>query len=71
MAIYQARAPEGLVGADIMFQTVSVGATENALMAAALASGQTRLINAAREPGDNRFGRLFDQNGRADHGSWH
>ena len=46
----QARAPEGLVGADIMFQTVSVGATENALMAAVLASGQTRLINAAREP---------------------
>ena len=46
----QARAPEGLKGADIMFQTVSVGATENALMAAVLAKGQTRLINAAREP---------------------
>lgn len=46
----QARAPDGLVGADIMFQTVSVGATENALMASVLATGQTRLINAAREP---------------------
>ena len=46
----QARAPDGLKGADIMFQTVSVGATENALMAAVLAKGQTRLINAAREP---------------------
>ena len=46
----QARAPQGLKGADIMFQTVSVGATENAMMAAALAKGQTKLINAAREP---------------------
>ena len=46
----QARAPQGLKGADIMFQTVSVGATENAMMAAVLASGQTKIINAAREP---------------------
>ena len=44
----QARAPQGLKGADIMFQTVSVGATENAMMAAVLASGQTKIINAAK-----------------------
>ena len=45
-----ARAPKGLTGAEIVFPKVSVGATENLLMAAALARGETRLINAAREP---------------------
>jgi UDP-N-acetylglucosamine 1-carboxyvinyltransferase len=45
-----ARAPKGLVGAEVVFPKVSVGATENLLMAAALARGETRLINAAREP---------------------
>ena len=33
-----------------MFPFVSVGATENLLMAASLADGQTVLANAAREP---------------------
>lgn len=46
----QARAPNGLVGAQIVFPFVSVGATENAMMAAALAKGTTRLVQAAREP---------------------
>src|ERR1051326_1219727 len=46
----EARAPKGLRGAEIVFPSVSVGATENLLMAAALAEGETRLINAAREP---------------------
>jgi UDP-N-acetylglucosamine 1-carboxyvinyltransferase len=45
-----ARAPKGLRGAEIVFPSVSVGATENLLMAAALAEGETALINAAREP---------------------
>ena len=45
-----ARAPKGLAGAEVVFPKVSVGATENLLMAAALAQGETRLINAAREP---------------------
>lgn len=45
-----ARAPKGLIGADITFPFVSVGATENLMMAASLAKGTTRLINAAREP---------------------
>jgi len=45
-----ARAPRGLKGAEIVFPTVSVGATENLMMAAALAKGETRLVNAAREP---------------------
>jgi UDP-N-acetylglucosamine 1-carboxyvinyltransferase len=39
-----------LKGADITFDKVSVGATENILMAASLADGVTVLRNAAREP---------------------
>jgi UDP-N-acetylglucosamine 1-carboxyvinyltransferase len=39
-----------LHGADIYMETVSVGATENLLMAATLADGKTVLENAAREP---------------------
>ncbi len=39
-----------LRGAAIVFPFVSVGATENALMAACLAEGRTTLANAAREP---------------------
>jgi len=39
-----------LQGAEILFDKVSVGATENLLMAAALAQGETVLKNAAREP---------------------
>ena len=40
----------GLKGAEIYFEKVSVGATENILMAATLADGTTVLHNAAREP---------------------
>lgn len=45
-----ARASAGLKGATIVFPFVSVGATENLLMAACLADGKTTLKNAAREP---------------------
>ena len=45
-----AEAPGGLKGAMFEFPFVSVGATENALMAATLARGTTVLKNAAREP---------------------
>jgi UDP-N-acetylglucosamine 1-carboxyvinyltransferase len=45
-----ARAPKGLKGAHYTFPKVSVGATENLMMAAALARGTTVLANAAREP---------------------
>ncbi|MBS0540915.1 MAG: UDP-N-acetylglucosamine 1-carboxyvinyltransferase, partial [Proteobacteria bacterium] len=45
-----ARAPKGLKGARYTFPKVSVGATENLMMAAALARGTTVLANAAREP---------------------
>jgi UDP-N-acetylglucosamine 1-carboxyvinyltransferase len=47
----RARAPKGgLQGGTITFPFVSVGATENALMAAVLAKGETVIENAAREP---------------------
>ena len=46
----EARAPRGLTGAEIVFPLVSVGATENLLMAACLAKGETTLVNAACEP---------------------
>ena len=46
----QARTPNGLKGDKIIFPFVSVGATENAMMAASLAAGTTQLVNAAREP---------------------
>jgi UDP-N-acetylglucosamine 1-carboxyvinyltransferase len=47
----KASAPKGrLPGGDFSFPVVSVGATENAVMAAVLAMGKTQLFNAAREP---------------------
>lgn len=45
-----AKAPGGLKGGRVDFPLVSVGATENAVMAATLAKGTTVLNNAAREP---------------------
>lgn len=45
-----AKAPRGLTGARIVFPKVSVGATHTALMAAALARGESVIENAAREP---------------------
>ena len=43
-------APNGLVGATIRFPKISVGATENLIIAACLAKGKTILHNCAREP---------------------
>ncbi len=45
-----AKAPKGLHGAHISFPKVSVGATHQVLLAAALAKGETVIENAAREP---------------------
>src|SRR3954454_5651673 len=46
-----ARAPKGrLQGTDITFEKVTVTGTENVMMAAALAAGQTVIHNAAMEP---------------------
>jgi UDP-N-acetylglucosamine 1-carboxyvinyltransferase len=46
----RATAPGGLRGAEIVLPLPSVGATENLLMAAVLATGDTIIRNAAREP---------------------
>ncbi|WP_299778669.1 UDP-N-acetylglucosamine 1-carboxyvinyltransferase [uncultured Roseobacter sp.] len=45
-----AKAAKGLKGGTVDFEFASVGATENALMAATLAKGTTVINNAAREP---------------------
>ena len=46
----KAEAPQGLYGAEIIFEYPSVTATENVMMAAVLARGTTVIENGAREP---------------------
>jgi UDP-N-acetylglucosamine 1-carboxyvinyltransferase len=46
----EARAPRGLKGADVHFDRITVTGTEDLLMAAVLAEGETVIHNAAREP---------------------
>ncbi len=45
-----AKAPNGLHGASFTMRVVSVGATENLMLAASIAKGQTIFRNVAREP---------------------
>ncbi len=45
-----AKAPNGLKGAHINFEKITVTGTENIMMAAVLAEGETVITNAAREP---------------------
>jgi UDP-N-acetylglucosamine 1-carboxyvinyltransferase len=47
---YELKAPNGLTGADVLFDEASVTATENVVMAAVLARGTTILRNVASEP---------------------
>ncbi len=46
----EAVAPGGLTGANIKFERITVTGTEDLIMAATLAKGETVLENAAREP---------------------
>ena len=46
----RAEAKDGLKGATIIFDKITVGGTENILMAASMAKGTTEIINAAKEP---------------------
>ncbi|MEF9876573.1 MAG: UDP-N-acetylglucosamine 1-carboxyvinyltransferase [Gordonibacter sp.] len=46
----EATTPHGLIGAHVVLDFPSVGATENLLMAAVVAEGTTVIENAAREP---------------------
>ncbi len=46
----EAEAPDGLHGAEVQFERITVTGTEDLLMAAVLAKGETVIKNAAREP---------------------
>jgi len=54
---------EGLTGGIINFPKVSVGATESAIMTAVLAKGQTKILNAAREPEVNDLANCLNKAG--------
>jgi UDP-N-acetylglucosamine 1-carboxyvinyltransferase len=56
-------APDGLIGGEFTFPIVSVTGTENLMMAACLAKGTTRLINAAKEPEVVDLGHLLQKMG--------
>jgi len=58
-----ANAPEGLHGAKIVFDLVTVTGTENLMMAATAAKGETILENAAREPEVVFLGELLKKMG--------
>jgi UDP-N-acetylglucosamine 1-carboxyvinyltransferase len=59
-----ARAPEdGLKGAEISFDKISVTGTENLMMAATLARGRTTIHNAAREPEIKDLAELLNKMG--------
>jgi UDP-N-acetylglucosamine 1-carboxyvinyltransferase len=54
---------DGLVGAEISFEKTSVTGTENLMMAATLARGQTTIHNAAREPEVKDLAELLNKMG--------
>ena len=59
-----ARAPEeGLTGAEVNFDKISVTGTENLMMAATLARGRTTINNAAREPEVKDLAELLNKMG--------
>ncbi len=59
-----AKAPEdGLVGNKIIFDKITVGGTENALMAAAMANGVTEIVNAAKEPEITQLAQMINLGG--------
>src|SRR5258706_6891539 len=59
-----ARAPaDGLVGAEIQFEKISVTGTENLMMAATVARGTTTIHNAAREPEVRDLAELLNKMG--------
>src|SRR5262249_46310272 len=58
-----ARAPDGLVGAEINLEKISVTGTENLMMAATIARGRTTINNAAREPEVRDLAELLNKMG--------
>lgn len=65
----QASKAKGLHGARIHFDTVTVTGTENVIMAAALAKGETVIENAAREPEVVDLAHLLNKMGARIHGA--
>ncbi|WP_304546462.1 UDP-N-acetylglucosamine 1-carboxyvinyltransferase [Sulfurimonas microaerophilic] len=59
----EAKAPNGLQGCEIIFDKITVTGTANIVMAAALAHGETILINAAREPEVVQLCEILDASG--------
>ena len=57
-------APEGLRGAAVALPLPSVGATENAMLCACAAEGETVIMNAAREPEIGELQAFFAHAGR-------
>ncbi|ARR00562.1 MULTISPECIES: UDP-N-acetylglucosamine 1-carboxyvinyltransferase [Campylobacter] len=58
-----ASANDGLKGANIVFDKITVTGTENIIMAAALANGVTKIFNAAKEPEVVQLCEILNQNG--------
>ncbi|HEY1754341.1 MAG TPA: UDP-N-acetylglucosamine 1-carboxyvinyltransferase [Bryobacteraceae bacterium] len=65
----EAHAPHGLHGAEINFDRITVTGTEDLLMAAVLASGETVINNAAREPEVVDLARLLSAMGASIEGA--
>lgn len=58
-----ATAPNGLNATTISFDKITVTGTENIVMAAALANGKTKIINAAKEPEVTALCEIINQSG--------
>ncbi len=59
----EATAPDGLKGCEIIFDKITVTGTANIVMAAALACGNTTIINAAKEPEVVQLCEILNENG--------
>ncbi len=59
----KAVAKDGLKGADIIFDKITVTGTANVVMAASLANGETNIINAAKEPEVVQLCEVLNKNG--------
>lgn len=60
--------PEGLKGTEIVLSFPSVGATENVMLAAVTAKGETTVVNAAREPEISDLADFLNRCGAKIHG---
>ncbi len=58
-----ANAKDSLIGNKVIFDKITVGGTENAVMAAAMAKGVTEIVNAAKEPEVVQLCQMLDMGG--------